>query len=177
ASKRRTGHEGRAHPPFVNLVLFEPHEVADSATVKVSGARAEHLLKVLHAAPGRQFRVGVVDGPLGLGTVESIADRSVELRCAFDDAVPPRPRIDVLLALPRPKVIRRLWAQIAAMGVGRIIVTNAARVERDYFDAHILRPEHYRPLLIEGLQQARDTRMPIVSIHKQFKVLVEDALD
>ena len=30
---------------------------------------------------------------------------------------------------------------------------------------------------MEGLQQARDTRLPTVSIHRQFKVLVEDQLD
>jgi RsmE family RNA methyltransferase len=85
--------------------------------------------------------------------------------------------VDLLLALPRPKVMKRLWAQIAASGVGRIILTNAERVERDYFDAHILTPACYRPLLVEGLQQARDTRVPAVSIHKRFKVLVEDELD
>ena len=73
--------------------------------------------------------------------------------------------------------MRRLWAQIAAMGVGQIILTNAERVERNYFDTHVLTPECYRPLLVEGLQQARDTRLPRVSIHRQFKVLVEDELD
>jgi RsmE family RNA methyltransferase len=73
--------------------------------------------------------------------------------------------------------MRRLWAQIAALGVGQIILTNAEKVERNYFDTHILAPETYRPLLIEGLQQSRDTRLPVVSIHRQFKVLVEDQLD
>jgi RsmE family RNA methyltransferase len=73
--------------------------------------------------------------------------------------------------------MRRVWAQLAALGVGQIILTNAARVERHYFDTHILTEGVYRPLLIEGLQQARDTRLPIVSIHRQFKVLLEDRLD
>jgi RsmE family RNA methyltransferase len=73
--------------------------------------------------------------------------------------------------------MRRLWAQLAALGVGRIMLTNAERVERQYFDTHVLSPECYRPLLIEGLQQAQDTRLPEVSIHRQFKVLVEDELD
>ena len=95
----------------------------------------------------------------------------------FEPEVPPRPRIDLLLAVPRPKVMRRLWAQIAALGVGQIILTNAEKVERNYFDTHILAPETYRPLLIEGLQQARDTRLPAVSIHRQFKILIEDRLD
>src|SRR5262245_16142614 len=81
-----------------------------------------------------------------------------------------------MLALPRPKVMRRLWPQLAALGVGHIILTNAERVERHYFDTHILTEASYRPLLIEGLQQARDTRLPLVSIHRQFRILVEDHL-
>jgi RsmE family RNA methyltransferase len=121
--------------------------------------------------------VGIVDGPYGIATVHVVADGDVRLQCAFDADVPPLPPVDVLLALPRPKVMRRLWAQLAALGVGRIILTNAERVERNYFDAHVLTPEVYRPLLVEGLQQARDTRLPAVSIHRQFKVLVEDHLD
>jgi 16S rRNA (uracil1498-N3)-methyltransferase len=98
------------------------------------------------------------------------------LQCMFHN-VPPPPRVDLLLALPRPKVLRRLWAQLAALGVGRVILTNAARVERNYFDTHVLTPACYRPLLIEGLQQARDTHLPQVTIHRQFRVLVEDELD
>jgi RsmE family RNA methyltransferase len=73
--------------------------------------------------------------------------------------------------------MRRLWAQIAALGVGRILLTHASKVERHYFDTHWLEPHSYRPLLIEGLQQAKDTRMPRVSIHRRLKVLVEDELD
>jgi RsmE family RNA methyltransferase len=72
--------------------------------------------------------------------------------------------------------MRRLWAQLAAIGVGRVILTNAERVERNYFDTHVLEPEVYRPLLIDGLQQARDTRIPVVSVHRRFRVLIEDEL-
>jgi RsmE family RNA methyltransferase len=161
----------------VNLVILEAGEVSDGGEVSLSGARGRHLLNVLGAKPGQRVRVGVLDGPCGVGTVQSVADGTVGLRCAFDATVPPRPQVDLLLALPRPKVMRRLWAQLAALGVGQIILTNAERVERNYFDTHVLTPECYRPLLVEGLQQARDTWLPRVSIHRQFKVLVEDELD
>jgi RsmE family RNA methyltransferase len=145
--------------------------------IRVSGEQARHLLSVLKVVRGQQVRVGIVDGPCGTGTVTAVHAAAVDLECAFETAIPPRPPVDLLLALPRPKVMRRLWAQLAALGVGQIVLTNAARVERHYFDTHVLTPECYRPLLIEGLQQARDTRLPRVSIHKQFKVLVEDDLD
>jgi RsmE family RNA methyltransferase len=170
----------------VNLVLLEPSEVGaegavtdvtDIIDVIIGGVRGRHLLNVLRVLPGQQVRVGVLDGPCGVGTVVSVADGAVGLRCTFETTTPPRPRVDLLLALPRPKVMRRLWAQIAALGVGQIVLTNAERVERNYFDTHVLTAECYRPLLIEGLQQAQDTRLPRVSIHRQFKVLLEDNLD
>jgi 16S rRNA (uracil1498-N3)-methyltransferase len=161
----------------VNLILLEPGEVSGSGETCLSGTRADHLLNVLKVAPGDPVRMGIVDGPRGVGHVVSIRNGAVELHVTFDATVPPRPPVDLLLALPRPKVMRRLWAQIAALGVGQVILTNAERVERNYFDAHVLTPECYRPLLIEGLQQARDTRLPRVSTCRRFKVLVEDELD
>jgi RsmE family RNA methyltransferase len=162
----------------MNLILCETAELQEGGTITLTGVRATHVREVLRAAAGDEVRVGIVDGPSGRGTIVSIADDRVDMRCQFDDeTVPPRPAIDLLLALPRPKVMRRLWAQLAAIGVGRIILTNASRVERHYFDTHILSQETYRPLLIEGLQQARDTRLPLVSIHRQFRILIEDDLD
>jgi RsmE family RNA methyltransferase len=161
----------------MNLVLIEPLEISSGGEVTLSDGRAAHLVKVLHVEPGHQVRVGVLDGPHGTATVQSIADGAVALHCALEAGIPPRPHVDLLLAVPRPKAMRRLWAQIAALGVGQIILTNAEKVERNYFDTHILAPETYRPLLIEGLQQARDTRLPVVSIHRQFKVLIEDQLN
>jgi RsmE family RNA methyltransferase len=161
----------------VNLVIIEPGELRASGELILSGTRAAHLINVLKVAPGSEVRVGVLEGPCGVGVVMSIASATIELRCAFETSLPPRPCVDLLLALPRPKVMRRLWAQIAALGVGQIILTNAERVERNYFDTHLLTPGGYRPLLVEGLQQARDTRLPGVSIHRQFKVLIEDELD
>jgi 16S rRNA (uracil1498-N3)-methyltransferase len=161
----------------VNLVLIESDEVNIAGQVTLADARAVHLLDVLGVTPGTSVRVGLADGPLGTAVVTGVGPRAVSLRCTFEPTPPPRPAIDLLLALPRPKVLRRLWAQLAALGVGQIILTNAARVERNYFDSHVLQPTSYRPLLIEGLQQARDTSVPRVSVHRQFRILVEDRLD
>jgi RsmE family RNA methyltransferase len=168
---------GAANNTVVNLILLESGEVDGEGVSVLSGERARHMLKVLKVAPGHRVRVGLIDGPAGHADVERVEDGAVALRCSFDAEVPPLPGVDLLLALPRPKVMRRLWAQLAAVGVGQIILTNAERVERDYFDSHILTSEVYRPLLIEGLQQARDTRVPSVSVHRRFRVLIEDDLD
>jgi 16S rRNA (uracil1498-N3)-methyltransferase len=159
----------------VNLLLLEADQLRGTRAV-LSTIQARHARDVLRVVPGQDLRVGMLDGPRGVGRVVRIDD-SLELECAFEPHLPPVPDIDVLLALPRPKVMRRLWAQLAALGVGHIILTNAARVERNYFDTHVLEPALYRPLLVEGLQQAQDTRLPRVSIHRRFRPLVEDELD
>lgn len=160
----------------MNLILLEPDEIQTDGTAILAGSRARHVREVLKAAPGEEIRVGVVDGPMGTATV--IEDgKGIRLRCSLSSEIPPIPRVDLLLAMPRPKVMNRLWPVLASLGVGRVIISNAWKTERNYFDTHVLDPEHIRAGLIEGLQQARDTRLPQVGVHKQFKKLVEDKLD
>lgn len=172
--ERPTAYDGAG----MNLILLNAGEVDADGRAVLTDARATHISQVLRARQGQELRIGLLDGPLGLGIVdEEPAAGRVSVRCRFATEVPARPRVDLLLALPRPKVMRRLWPQLAALGVGRIVLTNAERVERPYFDTHVLEPETYRTLLVEGLQQARDTRVPEVSVHKQFRVLVEDHLE
>jgi RsmE family RNA methyltransferase len=161
----------------VNLILLDGGDRLDGDRVTLTGARAKHLRDVLRVWPDQQVRIGLLDGPLGFGVVQAVNGDAVTLRCAFEATAPNRPDVDLLLAVPRPKVLRRLWAPLASLGVGQIILTNAERVERPYFDSHILDERVFGPLLREGLQQARDTRLPRVSIHRRFKVLVEDDLD
>ena len=161
----------------MNLILIHPHEPDSAGLVRLTGERAEHIRSVLKATPGKTLRIGLLNGPKGCGTVESVSGQEVVMRCEFEERIPPRPAIDLLLALPRPKVMKRLWAQLAALGVGRIILTNAEKVERYYFDSHILEPDFYNARLIEGLQQAGDTLLPEVRIIKELKPFLEDELD
>jgi 16S rRNA (uracil1498-N3)-methyltransferase len=160
----------------VNRVLLEPEEVDASGMAVIGGRRAAHVHDTLHGRAGRAVKVGIVDGPRGRATIREASAERVVLCGTFDEGRPPAPRVDILLALPRPKVLHRLWAPLAMVGVGRIVLTHAAKVERNYFDTHWLLPEHYRPLLLEGLEQAGDTRLPAVEVRRRFKPLVEDEL-
>lgn len=161
----------------MNRILFHSSEVAADGTVRLRDARARHLMDVLHAGIGQRVRAGLLDGPKGTARVLEADSLCVTLRFDPEGGVPLRPAIDLLLALPRPKVMKRLWAQLAALGVGRIVLTNAEKVERFYFDSHVLDPSFYTPLLIEGLQQAGDTRMPVVHVARRLKPWIEDELD
>jgi RsmE family RNA methyltransferase len=161
----------------MNLILLHPTDFQNENTVLLHDHRAQHIQKILKAVPGKKLRIGCLNGSLGEGEVLEIHPTSVVLKCQFSTKPPPKPQIDLLLAMPRPKVLKRLWAQFAALGVGRIVLLNAEKVERYYFDTHILQAEFYTPRIIEGVQQAGCTHLPEVLIRPRFKPFVEDELN
>ena len=160
----------------MNRILFEPDEVR-SGEVVLTGDRARHALDVLHAAPGARLRLGEIGGARH-DAAEVLSCAPGECRVRLGPPSPPLPRapVDLLLALPRPKCLRRLWPQLGALGPGRVYLTAAEKVEKDYWGSTFLRPEVYRPLLLEGLAQAGDTRLPEIEIHRRLKPLVQDVL-
>lgn len=161
----------------MNRILFEKGEVGVDGRVLLNDRRAVHIARVLKSAVGDSLRVGILDGAFGNGEVCSLSGGCVELKCVFDAEPPPLPKVDILLAVPRPKVMRRLWAQLSSLGVGRIVLINGEKVEKNYFDTHWLNEETYRPRLIEGLEQSGDTLIPKVTVGRRFRQFVEDKLD
>ena len=82
-------------------------------------------------------------------------------------------QIDLLIAVPRPKVLRRLWAPLASLGVGRVFLTNASRVEKSFWDASSLGTETVERNLIKGLEQAGDVFVPGVTLVKRFPAVLD----
>jgi len=100
------------------------------------------------------------------------ASISLELGVQPPRALP----ITIILALPRPKMLRRILQTIAAMGVKNIYLINSSRVEKSFWQTPFLRPESIEEQLILGLEQAKDTILPSVHLRKLFKPFVEDEL-
>ena len=143
-----------------NRVLFEPGEVDErTRTVRLDGSdsRARHVRDVLKAGEGARLRVGTVDVGKCEATIERVdEDGGMTVVLDPEDERAEVPRVDVLLATPRPKVLRRLWAPLASLGVGRVVLTNANKVERYYFDSKAFDPETIRGEILRGLEQAGD---------------------
>lgn len=160
----------------MNIILLEPADFTAAGMASIGGRRAEHIRKVLRARPGSKLRIGMLNGPAGEGTITGGDEKMIDLSCRFAPAPPSPGGITLLLALPRPKVLKRLWAPLASLALAEIIITNANRVEKNYFATHWLNPDAYIPLLKEGLEQAGHTRMPRVRVCRRLKPLVEDEL-
>jgi len=160
----------------MNLILLEPEDFLPDGRVALSGRRMKHVLDVQQAEPGQTLRMGLVNGLMGEGLLlEREPDR---LLFELSLSVPPPPRLPVtlLLALPRPKMLKRILQTVATLGVQRLVLLNSYRVEKSFWDSPFLRPEAIREELVLGLEQGRDTVLPEVWLEKRFKPFVEDRL-
>ena len=156
------------------LLLDEDFVAPDRAVLR--GRRLQHLREVLGATTGEDIRVGRLNGPMGMGTLVHLDDLQAELRVHWD-APPPEPLpLTLIVALPRPKMIRRILQTAATMGVKRLCFINAYKVEKSYWQSPWLQPDALMENLILGLEQGRDTQLPQVTLHKRFKPFVEDEL-
>lgn len=162
----------------MNIILLEPNEIQVNS-VRLEDERAKHIVKVLRSVPGDRIRVGVINGNMGYGEVLDIKKKypfQVQLRVECDHPPKTGARIDLILALPRPIMLKRILSQVTALGVGSIHLINANRVEKSFWEAGILDEREYRTHLLHGLEQAVDTIVPTITVHKRFKIFVEDYL-
>lgn len=160
----------------MNIILLEEAELV-SPVVRLSGRRADHVRQVHRAAPGDVLRVGVVNGLMGAARVVSMEGGQVMLgNVVLDQPPPARLPVTVLLALPRPKMLKRIYQTVATLGVERLVLMNSARVEKSFWSSPWLEPAAIREHLLLGLEQGRDTVLPEVVLERRFKPFVEDRL-
>lgn len=161
----------------MNLLLLEPEDLIAADRALLRGRRLRHLQEVHRAVAGDNVRVGLLNGAMGCGTVLRLDAQEAEISIASLDQPPPaKLSITLLLALPRPKMLKRILQTVASMGVPRVVLLNSYRVEKSFWQTPFLSPAAIREELILGLEQARDTVLPEVIIEKRFKPFVEDRL-
>lgn len=160
----------------MNLLLLDDADFVAADRVILRDRRLTHMQEVHRAESGDRMRVGRLGGQMGEGRLLRLDASEAELQVSFEQAPPAKLPLTLLLALPRPKMLRRVLQTVAAMGVPRLVLLNSYRVEKSFWQTPFLEPEAVREQLILGLEQARDTVLPEVIIEKRFKPFVEDRL-
>ena len=95
----------------MNIVLLQPHDWIAADLAVVRDQRALHIRTVLKAQVGDSLRVGLLGGLCGQGVIEAVEPEGVRLRVPLAEPPPPRHRFDIVLALPRPKMLRQILHQ------------------------------------------------------------------
>ncbi len=159
----------------MNLLLIAASEL-EAEQVILRGRRLKHIREVHRANLGDRLRIGVIDGAMGEAELISVDADHATLKVSLNQAPPPPLPLTLLLALPRPKMLRRILQSISALGVKELILFNSYRVEKSFWQSAWLEQSRIREQLILGLEQSRDTRLPVVQLEKRFKPFVEDRL-
>lgn len=160
----------------MNLLLLEQADFIAADRVVLADRRFTHMQEIHRVAVGDNLRVGQINGLMGQASVVRLEGHEAELQVSFDQQPPAKLPLTLILAVPRPKMLRRLFQTIATLGVPRLILLNSYKVEKSFWQTPFLTPEAIRENLILGLEQARDTVLPEIIIEKRFKPFVEDRL-
>jgi 16S rRNA (uracil1498-N3)-methyltransferase len=163
----------------VNTLLLTPEEAAGARDGRVRLAddrRVAHVRTVHRAAVGDVLQAGALGGLLGTARVLALDDDGLEIEIAFHREPPPPLPLVLVLALPRPKVVRRVLQAVTTLGVKRLALIAAWRVEKSYWESPLLTDAAVDKELVLGLEQAGDSILPTVTLHRLFKPFVEDEL-
>lgn len=158
----------------MNIVLLEPEDVQSELWLIRSKRQLEHLREHLDITVGQNLKVGIRNGARYITEIVSINEHEVCIRPINAEAVPVKLPVHLIVALPRPKVLRRLIMDSVTLGVERISLIHSYRVDKSYWQTPFLQQlDNYVTL---GLEQAGDTTVPEIQIYKRFKPFVEDVL-
>ncbi len=154
----------------MNCILLEKN--SDCIT---NNQQINHIKSILKLKAGDSITIGEIGGNIGQATIKSIENNKITLTDKQLTTAPPHKLdVTVILALPRPKVLRRLIMDMTALGVNKIILINSYCTQKSYWQSPML--NRLDEFIFEGLQQAVDTMPPIIEIQKRFKPFVEDEL-
>lgn len=158
----------------MNIVLLDPRQTESEIWTISSKRQLEHLQQHLEIAVGDTLKVGIRDGKRYLTEIVEVSEHAIKLKPLKEEIIPAKLPVTLIVAMPRPKVLRRLIMDSVTLGVEKIILLHSYRVDKSYWQTPFLQQiDHYVTL---GLEQAGDTVAPKIEIHKRFKPFVEDVL-
>ena len=158
----------------MNIVLLEPEDTQSEIWSIHSKRQLQHLREHLDITVGQNLKVGIRNGTRYVTEIVSIDEQEVCIRPILEEAVPVKLPVHLIVALPRPKVLRRLIMDSVTLGVEKISLIHSYRVDKSYWQTPFLQQiDQYVTL---GLEQAGDTIVPEIQMYKRFKPFVEDVL-
>ena len=160
----------------MNLILLSQSDFLTKTTVRLTDRRFNHIQSILKSKPDDKLSVGQLNGAIGEGKVLNITDQGVELAVTLHKSAPQPLPLTLIVPMIRPPMFKRLLFHATTLGIKKIIVLNFNRVEKGLWNSSSLRPQEIQEQLLLGLEQAKDTILPEVTIEQRFKPFIEDKL-
>ncbi len=162
----------------MNLLLIRPHEwPASDHRLTLSDYRARHVIDVLKLRVGDSLTVGLANDKLGRASILAMDAHTVTLGdWALTHDSPESLALEVILALPRPRMLQRSLQTMATLGVRKIHLIHTERVEKSFWQTPLLKPAAIEHELILGVEQARATQIPEYALHPHWRTFYHAVL-
>ena len=158
----------------MNIVLLDPRQTESPIWMISAKRQLEHLRTHVNVQVGDSLKVGIREGKRYLTEVLSVTEQQIQLQPINEETVPAKLPVTLIVAMPRPKVLRRLVMDSVTLGVEKIILLHSYRVDKSYWQTPFL--QQLNQYIDLGLEQAGDTIAPKIEVYKRFKPFVEDIL-
>jgi 16S rRNA (uracil1498-N3)-methyltransferase len=128
----------------------------------LTGAHADHLIRVLRARVGQEFDV-VANGTLRRGQIFQIGDHRVEFELGPEILAATTLSLTLLLAIV--KFDRMEWAieKCTELGVSKFVPVIARRTDAHLASAAIKRAERWRRITAQASEQSRRSAVPEIA--------------
>jgi len=160
----------------MNLLLLQQTDMRSASLAVIRGRQLQHLQDTLKLAIGDSLTVGLLNESIGRGKISALSATEAEIQIDWLHAPPKALPVTLIIALPRPKMLKRIVQTATTMGVKTIYFINAWKVEKSYWQSPWLSHEKLLENCILGLEQGKDTVLPEIHQVKLFKPFVEDRL-
>lgn len=126
-------------------VLFDASECSGSFNeliCRLDGrdARYSHMKNILNIQKGDPVKVGVINE--GISDNGRVLDMSSERHGSMLVHIgalrsTPRPRVSLILTVPRPQRLKKLIPVLGNLGLHKLVLTGAKNVPNDYFGINV----------------------------------------
>ncbi|MCP3876540.1 MAG: 16S rRNA (uracil(1498)-N(3))-methyltransferase [Desulfobacteraceae bacterium] len=160
----------------MNLILLEKKDFIDRDHVILTGRQFKHLVSVNKVEKNDELICGILNGKIGTGRITKISSECIEMKVHLDTDPPKSLPLTLVLALPRPKMLKRIIENVTSLGVKDIYLINSWRVEKSFWQTPLLSEDNLKKFMILGLEQSKDTRMPHIHQRRFFTSFVKKEL-
>ncbi len=158
----------------MNMILLNESDFKFNSDVTIFDRRVDYIKTVHKAEVGAILKVGVLNGKIGIGEIVYIDDSSIKFKVELQKNPPLKNNSILAVALPRPKVVKKILQLGVAGGFSKIIFFKSWSVDKSYWSSPILDKDEINKELQFALEQSVDTVFPDVEIYKAFKPFAED---
>ena len=161
----------------MNICLFRKEDFSKDdfahGVLSLKDERAKHIIKILHKNVGDEFSAGVIGSKAGKAVITAISEEGISFDFRPESDGKELYPLDLIIGFPRPIQLKRLFRDVASLGVRSVHLTATELGEKSYLDSNVIKDGSAYNMLLDGSVQAASTHVPELFVHTSLKECLE----